>query len=352
MSHPSWSDFLTQQGVDLDAAAPAITEPTSTWLMPLSDQTLIGLEGPDTEKFLQGQLSCNLDHLSPQRSQLGANCTPKGMVIGAFRLLQQAPGSVLLRLPQTVLEPALANLKKYSVFSKTELSRTDDQWVGLGLIGQHAGELLNQLEINAPTEINQQSLSQQVIVVRVAGEQPRFEIWCPAADAQALWQQLAPHCSLSNGRLWQIAEIKAGLVQLSPDSIESYIPQMLNLQAVEGISFDKGCYTGQEVVARLQFRGKLKKLMYAAAIDADSLGAEPAHPGSTLFTSKGRSVGKVLSCVREGEGNQGAVILQVVINKSAADDNDLHLHSADGAAVNLLPLPYTIEPELFERPQR
>ncbi len=143
------------------------------------------------------------------------------------------------------------------------------------------------------------------------------------------------------------------MVQLSADSLESYIPQMLNLQAVDGISFNKGCYTGQEIVARLQFRGKLKKLMYAATISADDLGADtlgndPVTAGSTLFSSAGRSVGKVLSWVHEGEG----VLLQAVVNKSAADAGDLHLHRADGAAVTLLPLPYSIDPELFERPER
>ncbi len=197
----SWLDFLIQQGVDLDANAPLIDDHSTTWLMPLTNQALIALEGPDSEKFLQGQLSCNVDHLSPQLSLLGANCTPKGMVIGAFRLLQQAPGSILLRLPQETADAALANLKKYAVFSKTELSRADEQWQGLGLIGDNAEALLNQLEINAPTEPNQQCHSQQLIIVKVAGQQPRFEIWCPTAQAQTLWQQLAPHCSPASSQL-------------------------------------------------------------------------------------------------------------------------------------------------------
>lgn len=356
MSLSSWTHFIAQQGVDLDAAAPRIDDTSINWLMPLTDQVLISLEGPDSEKFLQGQLSSDVDKLNPQLSQIGANCTPKGMVMAVFRLFQLAAGSVLLRLPQAVAEPALANLNKYAVFSNTELSLADQNWVGLGLIGADAEALLSQLEIDAPTELNQQRLhslgpDQPLIVVRVAGEQPRFEIWCPADQAQSLWLQLAPECSLASSQLWQAAEVKAGLVQLNPDSIDSFIPQMLNLQAVDGISFNKGCYTGQEVVARLQFRGKLKKLMYSATVNTDALNGQPVKPGDSLFTAAGRSVGKVLRSVVEAD----QTLLQAVISKSAADAGELHLQnveSEEGATVSLLPLPYPIDPELFERPER
>lgn len=348
MTHSGWSDFLTQQGLTLDADAHELSQQPATLLMPLTDQAIISMEGPDSEKFLQGQLSCDLEQLNPQLSLLGANCTPKGMVIGAFRLLQRAPGSILLRLPQSVADAAVANLKKYSVFSKTDINRVDEQWVGLGLIGAEAEAVLSKLQIPVPSQVNQQVQTERLIAVRVAGNLPRFEIWCPIEHAQNIWQQLADSCSLASSKQWQAAEIEAGLVQLDPDSIESYIPQMLNLQAVDGISFNKGCYTGQEVVARLQFRGKLKKLMYSATVVRDDNLSQAPVPGTTLYNSAGRSVGKVLSCVPQ----QQTILLQAVINKSAADNGDLHLHSAAGAAVTIQPLPYEIDPELFQRPER
>lgn len=352
MSHPSWIEFLSLQGLPQDPAsrAAAATEPgnEAPMLIALTQQSLISLEGPDAEKFLQGQLTCDLGQLSPERSLLGANCTHKGMVISVARLFKRAQGSLLMRLPLAVAEPALANLKKFAVFSKVEINPVNETWVGLGLMGESAPEQLSQIGITPPTNTDQQTRVGDLIVVRVLGTQPRFELWSPLAQAQSLWQQLAAHSQLGNNQDWLAADIEAGLVQLDPDSLDSYIPQMLNLQAVDGIAFSKGCYTGQEVVARLQFRGKLKKLMYAATVNIDSLAGQTVCPGAQLFTGTGRSVGKVLNCVQQGE----QLLLQAIIGKAAADANELHLLSAEGAAVSVQPLPYSIDSELFERPER
>lgn len=352
MPHPSWFEFLTQQGQPRDAdslsAAATDYQQGDTLLMALTQQTLISLNGPDAEKFLQGQLTCDLNKLSLEQSLLGANCTHKGMVISVSRLFKRAEGDLLMRLPLAAAEPALANLKKFAVFSKVSITLIDDQWAGLGLMGESAPELLAQLGITAPAQVNEQCLHDEIIVVRVAGNRPRFELWCPQSQAEQLWLKLAALARIGNSQAWQVADIEAGLVQLGPESLETYIPQMLNLQAVEGIGFSKGCYTGQEVVARLQFRGKLKKLMYAATLSTDNLSTEIIAPGTLLYASNGRSVGKVLSSVKQ----QQRILLQAVIGKAAADADDLHLDSAEGPAVSLLPLPYSIDSELFERPER
>ncbi|MEH6469873.1 MAG: folate-binding protein [Halopseudomonas sp.] len=351
MPHPSWIDFLNQQGVSQDstsASAATTDQNNSTLLVPLSDQTLISAEGPDTEKYLQGQLTCDLNRLNTEQSLLGANCTPKGMVISAFRLFKPAEGQILMRLPLACADSALTNLKKFAVFSKLTLELADQQWVGIGLIGESAAECLQQLGVTPPTDINQQVLSDDLIVVRVAGATPRFELWSPLPHAEQLWQQLAKQTQLGSHQAWLAADIQAGLVQLGPESLDSYIPQMLNLQAVDGVGFDKGCYTGQEVVARLQFRGKLKKLMYAATVAVKELNEQPVSISDSLVSSNGRVVGKILSYAHQDQH----LVLQAIINKTAADNNDLHLHSAEGPTVSLLPLPYSIDPELFERPER
>ncbi len=355
MPHPDWTAFLTQQGTPQDLqleqgalSAPATQHPANgTLLIALTQQTLISLEGADAEKFLQGQLTCDINNLSVEQSLLGANCTHKGMVISVSRLFKRAPGHILMRLPAATADAALTNLQKFAVFSKVAITLADEQWVGIGLLGESAPDCLTQLGINPPSSVNQQSLSEDLLVVRVAGSTPRFELWCPAAQAQQLWSQLATLTQVGNYQAWQVAEIQAGLVQLEQQSLDSYIPQMLNLQAVDAIGFSKGCYTGQEVIARLQFRGKLKKLLYAATVDSASL-TQALEPGASVFSSNGRSAGKLLSCVNQ----QQQVLLQVIISKNAADANDLHLFSADGPAITLLPLPYSIDAELFERPER
>jgi folate-binding protein YgfZ len=351
MPHASWIAFLNQQDAPQNPeslSAPATERHDgSTLLIALTQQSLISLDGPDAEKFLQGQLTCDINALSPEQSLLGANCTHKGMVISVSRLFQRAAGHILMRLPLSVAETAMANLKKFAVFSKVAIELADETWVGMGLLGESAVESLKQLDINPPTNTNQQWLSDELIVVRVPGNLPRFELWCPESKARQLWLELARQSQVGNYQAWQAAEIEAGLVQLQPQSLDSYIPQMLNLQAVNAIGFSKGCYTGQEVVARLQFRGKLKKLLYAATVNTVDLN-QPVSPETSLFNSSGRNVGKVLDCVVQ----QQHLLLQAIIGKAAADANDLHLFSADGPAISLLPLPYSIDAELFERPER
>ena len=342
MDHSAWLDFLTQQGVSLDTQNCDSAAVGSIQLVPLLDLLPIRIEGPEAEKYLQGQLTADLNQLGPDRSLLTANCSPKGMVISAIRLFMRQPGQLLARLPRAIAEPALTNLKKFSVFSKVDIEATDDDWVGLGLIGCGATKLLSQLGIEAPAQPNQQTGYRDAIIVRAVGEAERFEIWCPTAQAQALWQSLSAQATCTAPACWIQSEINAGLVQLDSASIDSYIPQMLNLQAVDSISFDKGCYTGQEVVARLQFRGKLKKLMYAGRCETG------AKIGDTLYSTTGRSAGKVLAVIGCGDRS----LLQMVIGKTAADDNQLRLNSSDGPIIELLPLPYTIDPELFERPER
>lgn len=352
MPHPAWIEFLTQAGQPQGPASQISAETSSsdrtTQRVPLTEQTLISLEGADAEKFLQGQLSCDLNLLSTEHSLLGANCTHKGMVISVSRLFKRAQGSLLMRLPSSGAEAALANLKKFAVFSKVSIDSADEAWCGIGLIGESAPNVLSQLGISVPTQVNQQILSENLILVKVPGEPPRFELWCPQPQAEQLWTQLAAHTQLETYPAWLAAEITAGMPQLGAESLDSYIPQMLNLQAVDGIGFSKGCYTGQEVIARLQFRGKLKKLMYPATVSMERLHGAEIHPGASLYSSNGRSAGKLLCCVQQGS----QLLLQAIISKAAADSGDLRLLSADGAPVSLLPLPYTIDPELFERPER
>jgi len=332
-----WSEQLNQRGIAVDAPAPLL-EATTTWVTPLLQQQALRLHGPDAEKFLQGQVTCDLNQLAPNRSLLGANCTPKGNVISSFRLLRLGEHNLLLRLNRAIAAPALANLRKYIVFSKAQLEECD--YLGIGIGGPRAAELLHAHFGQLPDQIDSQSSQDERVAVRVAGSPLRYEIWLPSTQAAELWNSLCKAAEPVAPQLWQAEEIRAGLVQLDATSVDSFLPHMLNLQAVEGISFTKGCYIGQEVVARLQYRGKLKKLLYAARTQGQGT------CGSSLHSPNRLSVGKVLACVNLADGSQ---LLQAVINKGEADQQQLHLETQDGPAVELLPLPYAIDPALFER---
>ncbi|HEY5718453.1 MAG TPA: folate-binding protein, partial [Motiliproteus sp.] len=278
---------------------------------------------------------------SANRSLLGANCTPKGNVISAFRLLRLDEHDLLLRLNRAIRDAAVANLRKYIVFSKATLEDAAASYQGIGLGGPRAAELLHGLFSQLPEQVDSQVSEHGRVAVRVAGNGLRYELWLPTEQTASLWQQLCSEATPVAPALWQAEEIRAGLVQLDADSVDTFLPHMLNLQAVEGISFTKGCYIGQEVVARLQYRGKLKKLLYGAQVKAAEV-----LPGCALHTANRLSVGKVLASVALEDGSQ---LLQAVINKGEADSNPLHLNSQDGPQLELLALPYPIDPALFER---
>ncbi|WP_210397557.1 YgfZ/GcvT domain-containing protein [Motiliproteus sediminis] len=338
--HTFWNAALAQAGISPQSPAP-LTAPADGWMTPLNSHRVLHLHGPDTEKFLQGQVTCDLNQLTADHSLMGANCTPKGNVISAFRLLQLAPHNLLLRVNDAIADAALANLRKYIVFSKAELDDGADSWGGIGLGGQTAAAVIAQALGGCPAEVEQQYAFEQGVVVRVPGELPRYEIWASRERIQPLWDQLGSALARVAPNFWRAQEARAGLIELDADSVDSYLPHMLNLQAVAGISFTKGCYTGQEVVARLQYRGKLKKLLYAATVTA-----KDATPGQLLHSDTRSSAGKVLAVIPQEDGSQ---LLQAVINKGEADAGALRLEAADGPAVTLLPHPYSIDPALFER---
>jgi folate-binding protein YgfZ len=175
----------------------------------------------------------------------------------------------------------------------------------------------------------------QLLAVRLGED--RAELWVPAARASEVRERLA--ASLSEGSLndWLLAQIRAGVGQVFGATRELFIPQMINLQAVGGVSFKKGCYTGQEIVARMQYLGRLKRRLYRLALDAGELPA----PGSELFSPvHGSSVGEVVLAARAGD----AIELLAVLQDDAVADGRIRLGQAEeGPALRLLDLPYVLD---------
>lgn len=343
MSQSVWTDFLAQQGVILNAdgaTGSAGADNGRLQLTPLQDQCVLELNGPDGVKFLQGQTTCDMKLLSAQQSLQGANCTPKGIMISFFRLLSAADESILIRLARSNAEAALANLAKYIVFSKAKIGIAE-QYIGLGIQGENAPEQLARLWGEIPAEPGQQRRLENAVLVRVPASQPRFELWMHIDAAAQYWSQLIDCGQLAQPAAWLQAEIMAGIPQFSDASLDNLIPQMLNLQAIDAISFNKGCYTGQEVVARLQHRGVLKRYLQSAEVSC----TQQPQIGDSLHTPARRSVGKVLAVAALADNR---FLLQVVINVKEST-GDIRLHEQDGPAVTLIALPYSIDPAMFER---
>ena len=258
---------------------------------PLVHEGILAVRGPDAAKFLQGQLTCNLAYLNDETSSLGGRCNIKGRLLSSFRILPVGDG-LLLAMAGELLEAQLADLKKYAVFSKASLADEGDA---------------------------------------------RVELWVPAQRAEAVLATLREHSREAPLDDWLLGQVRAGIGQVFGATRELFIPQMINLQAVGGVSFKKGCYTGQEIVARMQYLGRLKRRLYRLALDADEVPA----PGTGLFSPvHSTSVGEVVLAARTPENS---VELLAVLQDDAVADGRISLGSAEGAPLVLLNLPYTLD---------
>lgn len=318
MADTSWQQFLTGQGAEITpqgAKFPA-TE-AGLRLFDLSHLGLMQVAGADTQKLLQGQLTCDVANLAPGAGCFGAHCNPKGRMISAFHLLKESETSVYCSMPRDQVAAAAAALGKYAVFFKADVTDESGNWRGLGLMGATALEAASKV---APQGVLVDKLTDSIAI-----------LWVATDAAEALWQDLAKQANPASTSAWQLEMVRAGLPEVSAATAEQFIPQMVNLQALGGVSFDKGCYTGQEVIARMQFRDANKKRMFRLTTSA----GEQPQPGSDILLESGKAAGEIVIAAGNTEGLE---ILAVLNKKDVAGDSRFSL--PDGRALTLADIPY------------
>jgi len=290
---------------------------------PLSHEGVLAVRGADAEKFLQGQLTCHMAWLK-SASSLGGRCNLQGRLISTFRIVRQGDG-FLLAMAAELVSLQLEELKKYAqFFRKCTLSDESNQWHRLGLLC--ADSALSTLGIKLPEQSGAVIENGEQFAIRLDNQ--RSELWTQADNSQALNKRL-PQLPLDS---WLLAQIRAGIGQVFGQTSARFIPQMLNLPAVGGVSFKKGCYTGQEIVARMQYRGQSKRRLYR--LYAQTSNIPPI--GSALLDNAGEVV-LAAPCENGCE-------LLAVLSESALDKGNLHLE--DGSALSLLDLPYPLDKDL------
>lgn len=340
-----WQQFLKQQQAHIedehvrdfgDADGERRAAATQTVMADLSHQGLISAHGSDTETFLQGQFTNDVARVTPQQSELAAYCSPKGRILASMRLFRRGDRT-LLSLPRGVLEPTLKRLRMFVLRSDVTLEDASDELARMGLAGPDAASLLEQ-HLPLPAEPDQVSQQDELTVIRLPGPADRFEIHGPAAALQSLWGQLAEQARPVGYPAWSWLDIVAGLPTILPDTTDAFVPQMVNLHSLNGISFTKGCYTGQEVVARMHYLGKLKRRMYRAHLDIDT----PPAPGEPLYAhdaSAESSAGKVVIAQPAPEGG---VDLLAVLQIANVEAGSIHLGAPDGPQLQFQELPYSV----------
>ena len=229
----NWLQALENTGATLHGEHRLSTSTTQnqTLITPLIHQQVISVIGPDAQKFLQGQLTCDIAELDQRGSGLGAHCTIKGAMLALYRLMA-VEGGYWLRLSAELREQAQTNLNKYIIFSKAETADLSEQVVGLGLSGLGATTLVERLMDRAPSEVNGTLRSGQQLVVKLPGK--RYELWLPVSEAIELLPNLLDSAAMGSTEQWELQDIQAGIPDLRAASAEHYIPQMTNLQAQIG----------------------------------------------------------------------------------------------------------------------
>ncbi|OOF71334.1 YgfZ/GcvT domain-containing protein [Rodentibacter caecimuris] len=277
-----------------------------TQFIDLTDYQLIQVSGDDASTFLQGQLTCDVNLLAEGSSTLTAHCDPKGKMTSIFQLIRLEPQQFLILIRSALLPAALDALKKYAVFSKVIFQSID--WQIVGIIGEKCGRI-----------------------------QPDFSITLP--DGRTILLNKHPALINFNGSLeeWEYANIQAGLPQLYPQTQCEFIPQAMNLQALgQAISFSKGCYIGQETVARAKYRGANKRAMFILYGKTDITPEIGSELEIRLGENK-RKTGVVVNAVNIRD----SLWLQAVMNSELSEIDEFYLPETD-VGLKRYPLPYTL----------
>ena len=268
----------------------------TTFTLALSHLGLITVRGADAETFLQGQLSNDVRRLTAAQAQLSSYNSPKGRMLAVLHLLRVGD-AVLLEVHRSVMEPTLKRLRMFVLRSKVTLAETDDRAL-FGVAGAEAPVVLAQLGLPAPTTPLECAVADECVAVRRIGSAPRYTLVVPAARRADFAARLAAQARTGTADDWKVAEIEAGVPTVYAETQDHFVPQMCNLDKLGGISFDKGCYTGQEIVARVHYRGAVKRHMTLVKVD----GAPPTA-GTKLDS------GEVVDSAPRPEG--GAAVLVV-----------------------------------------
>ncbi|TXH06395.1 MAG: folate-binding protein [Nevskiaceae bacterium] len=301
---------------------------TRTLLFPLTHLGLIRARGEDARSFLQGQLSNDVRRLDTGLGQLTSYNSPKGRMLAVLQLIADGD-DVLIELPRSVLPAVLKRLRLYVLRARLTLDDVSDAMPPLGLAGPQAAALLAAQGLTVPLAPQQCCRAGGRIVLRRLGDTPRYTLYGPpeALDAlRAAWRDLAA----GSDDDWRRLDILAGVPTVVPETSDHFVPQMANLDRLGGISFDKGCYTGQEIVARLHYLGQLKRRMFQGRVD----GPGTVAPGTDVYDAEDpQAVGEVVQAVPDGDGQ----LLSLVLQLNHAQSPSLRLGGTPSRPVTVYP---------------
>ena len=308
---------------------------SSGYVIPMDQTGLLSLEGEDAVRFIHGQLSNDIEHLDGKSARLAAYCTPQGRMLARFCVWKSA-GKVWMSLPADILDALKKRLQIYILRAKVILSdeRGNVRLAGIG--GMRAAAALSRWFTDLPDVVYGKTENENGVLVRMADAfgAPRYLLAVSASRYQAMHDALASELPVCAADSWTLGDIEAGVPDITQAVQDRFIPQMVNLEEAGGLSFTKGCYPGQEVIARSQYRGAVKRKLFHGYVTSGEL-AIPA--GADLVDRDGNPCGVVLQSARRDGGRTDFL---AVMNLDTQENGvAVHALSADGPAVSWVSKP-------------
>jgi folate-binding protein YgfZ len=345
-----WQNFLATQGAQIqdgvvqhfgDAATERVATRDGTVLCDLSQFGVIKVSGEEAQGFLHNLFSSDVNALTPQQALPSSFNTAKGRTLATL-LIWREGADFLLQLPQGLIAAIQKKLSMYVLRAKVKIENASDNLVCFGISGANAKELLKEHVFNhlgdTPLSVSSGIHDSKTHFSIIRLDEQRFLVSInPPESAPTLWQKLGTEAKPVGSPCWDWLNIRAGIPVILPQTQEAFVPQMANLDLIGAVNFKKGCYPGQEIVARMQYLGKNKRRMYFAHVDGETV----PQAGDELFSMEmeGQSCGIVVNAQIAPDGGYD---LLAVIQIASHDAFPVHLGALTGARLQFQPLPYPI----------
>ncbi len=305
------------------------------YISALTDLSLIEVTGENAAEFLHNQLSNDVQHLATDETRLAAYCSPKGRMLASLLFWKTEP-SIFLQLSSTLQASIQKRLQMFVMRSKVKLNNVSEEYVALGLGGENIGKALQQWFPQMPESLSTKIDNEHGSLIRAADGfgHARYEWIIKREVLEDIWTELEVELTQVSSNAWRRAEIMAGIPHITDKTQELFVPQMVNFELIGGVNFKKGCYPGQEIVARSQYLGKLKRRMFIAEIHSTDVQA-----GMEVFsiTDASQPCGTIVNAEHQEQNNYICLVEMKVANQEAGN---IHLGNNTESTLKFLPLPY------------
>lgn len=344
-----WQTFLTAQGANIEngfvrhfgeAAAELAATAKGTVLCDLSQYSTLRVSGIDAQSFLQNLLSNDIRELEGNQAQFSSFNSAKGRMLATF-LIWRDGGDYLLQLPATLADAMCKKLGMYVLRAKVKIVNAGDEVISLGLSGIDAQQILSRICAELPQLPLGMTRIENLATGIIKFSDTRFLLNTTPEQAQILWQALSSQAKPVGSSCWDWLNIRAGIPVILPQTQEQFVAQMANYDLIGGINFKKGCYPGQEIVARMHYLGKLKRRMYLAHVES----AAVPQAGDELYSEDMAGQDQAQPCgmiANAAISPAGGYDVLAVVQIASHDAHSVHLGSLQGAQLTFKALPYPL----------